>query len=84
MRIKQIGSLIIDFAIFLFLVSSIAFAVTSNKEKTAISTLKKPVFKVTESKEDCMLKAYITLELAEKNDIHIPLEEGKKIIDRCD
>lgn len=81
MKIKQVGSLVIDFGIFLFLVSSIVFAVTSNKEKTAISTLKKPV---AIQEYDCLKRTYVAIEMADKMNITYSSEEVKNAVRKCE
>ena len=81
MRIKQVGSLVIDFAIFLFLVSSIVFAVTSNKEKTAISTLKKPA---VVSQKQCLMRTYVGLEMADKMNITYSIEDVNNAVRKCE
>jgi len=81
MRVKQVGSLVIDFGIFLFLVSSIVFAMTSNKEKTAISTLKKPS---VVSQEQCLMRTYVGLEMADKMNITYSIEDVNNAVRKCE
>ncbi|WP_290518900.1 hypothetical protein [Alcanivorax sp.] len=81
MKIQQVGSVVVDLAIFLFLVSSIVFAVTSNKEKAAISTLKKPV---VVSQEQCLMRTYVGLEMADKINITYSIEDVNNAVRKCE